>query len=373
MPKVAEIVEFLQRFAPSALAEDWDNVGLILGDRSTAVSRALTCLTLTPDVAREALDAGATLVVTHHPVLFRAVKRITSDSAEGRMLADLMAARVAVYSPHTAYDSAAEGINRQLAELFGLSEIEPLRQGPSARSFKIVCFVPRDHLAAVQEALWSAGAGKIGEYSKCGFVLDGTGSFLGSDAANPAVGQAGRLEHVAEARLEVICGADRISGALAALRSAHPYEEPAYDVYPLEPQPAGIGAGRVGRLASAADAAACISLGEFCRLVREKLRIGSLQFVGDPNQPVRRVGIACGAGGDFLNDALAKWCDVLVTGEARFHTCLEARTAGIGLVLAGHYATERPAIEHLAGVLSRAFPDLAVHASRVEHDPLQWL
>lgn len=367
MSQVADIADYLSRLAPPALAEDWDNVGLLIGDRSASVSRVLTCLTLTADVAREAIDSGTGLIVTHHPVLFRAVKRITTDTVEGRMLLELISARVAVYSPHTGYDSAAQGINAQLALMLDLTDIEPLRRTLSAKSFKIVCFVPRDHLELVQNSLWSAGAGQIGEYSRCGFVLEGTGSFQGSAASNPAVGQAGRLEHVSESRLEVVCPTERVTQALAALRAAHPYEEPAYDVYPLEPHTGNLGAGRVGNLRTAA------SLEEFCRIVKGKLKTAAVQFVGDASRPVRRAGIACGAGGEFLGAAVTQKCDVLLTGEARFHTCLEARSSGVGLVVAGHYATERPAMEHLAGILTAEFPGLVVQASQSERDPLQWM
>src|SRR5262245_33446719 len=151
------------------------------------------------------MERRAGLVVTHHPVLFRPGKRLTTDDAQAAMLLDLIAARIAVYSPHTAYDSAADGINEQLARRLGLSNVEPLRPLPVPAQCKIVCFVPRANLAAVQEALWSAGAGIIGEYSKCSFALDGTGSFEGSAASNPAVGEAERFETIAEARLEVVC------------------------------------------------------------------------------------------------------------------------------------------------------------------------
>lgn len=367
MPLIADVIAFLERFAPTELAEDWDNVGLLTGDRQRDAPRVLTCLTLTPDVAREAIEREAALVVTHHPILFHAVKRLTADSAEGRMLLELIATGIAVYCPHTAYDSAAEGINQQLAIKLGLGQIEPLRSLPSHRECKIVCFVPHTHLAAVQSALWAAGAGSIGEYSNCSFVLDGTGSFEGSSAANPAVGQVGRLEQVSEARLEVVCPEALVPEALRRLRSAHPYEEPACDVYPLVPRTSRDGSGRMGILHPSP-----VSLGDFIASIKTKLGIDVVPFVGDPRRNVSRVGIACGSGGEFLSAAIARQCDVLLTGEARFHTCLEARSAGIGLVLAGHYATERPAMEHLAGVLSREFPDVTAWASEVERDPVQW-
>jgi dinuclear metal center YbgI/SA1388 family protein len=367
VPRIADLISFLERFAPLELAEEWDNVGLLTGDRNRNAARVLTCLTLTPDVAREAMSQKAGLIVTHHPILFHAVKRLTADDAEGRMLLELIAAGIAVYSPHTAYDSAAGGINQQLATRLGLAQIEPLRSSPARRECKIVSFVPRSHLAAVQTALWGAGAGTIGEYSKCSFILDGTGSFEGSSAAHPAVGQAQRLETVSEARLEIVCPESLVPEALRRLKSAHPYEEPACDVYPLAPQTSRQGSGRMGELASPG-----MSLGDFVKLVQTGLGIGALPFVGDRRQAVRRVAIACGSGGEFLSAAISRKCDVLLTGEARFHTCLEARGAGIGLLLAGHYATERPALEELAAVISREFPDVTAWASEVECDPVQW-
>ncbi|MBI3865489.1 MAG: Nif3-like dinuclear metal center hexameric protein [Planctomycetia bacterium] len=371
MPCVADIADFLERFSPPALAEDWDNVGLLVGDRQRDVGSIITCLTLTPDVAREAIDRKADLIVAHHPILFKAVKRITTDTAEGRMLLALLSAGIAVYSPHTAYDSADRGVNQQLAELLGLADIEALRKLPGPRECKIVCFVPRAHLAVVQEALWTAGAGTIGEYSKCSFVVDGTGSFEGSAASNPAVGQAQRLEQVEEARLEVICPERLVPEALRRLKAAHPYEEPACDVYPLAARDSAGGSGRMGTLQSSGGNSP-VALRDFLALVREKLDVRVLPFVGELSQPVSRVAIACGAGGEFLNSAIAGQCNVLLTGEARFHTALEARTAGIALVLAGHFATERPAMEHLAAVLARAFPQAQVSASDSERDPIQW-
>ncbi len=374
MPRIADIVAFLERLAPLDLAEEWDNVGLLAGDRSRQTQAVLTCLTLTPDVAREAIERRAGLIVTHHPILFRAVKRLTADDPQGAMLLELIAAGVAVYSPHTAYDSAEEGINQQLAVRLGLTDIEPLRPLPAPAQCKLVCFVPRTHLAAVQQALWAAGAGVIGEYSKCSFVLDGTGTFEGSAAAHPTVGRAQRLEDVAEARVEVVCPERLVPEALRSLRSAHPYEEPAYDVYPLKNEASRRGTGRMGRLPAGAAAGAPIlpTLADFIALVKTKLAVADVPFAGDPGRPISRVAIACGSGGEFLPTAIGKKCDVLLTGEARVHTCLEAREAGTGLVLAGHYATERPAMEHLAAVLSREFPGITAWASESERDPIQW-
>jgi dinuclear metal center YbgI/SA1388 family protein len=371
VPILADLIRFLEQFAPPPLAADWDNVGLLAGKRNQAVTRVVTCLTLTPDVAREAIDRQAQLVVAHHPILFKAVKRLTSDSAEGTMLLDLLAAGVAVYSPHTSYDSATAGINQQLAEALGLTKIEPMQRALQGAQSKIVCFVPQSHLAAVQEAVWAGGAGTIGEYTKCSFVLTGTGSFEGSANANPAVGTRQQLEQVAEVRLEVICPERQVPEALSHIRRVHPYEEPAIDVYPLTRLELAAGTGRMGKLPPQSDGTDS-TLRDLIEIVKARLPISILPSVGELSQPIRRVGIVCGAGGDFLSTARKCGCDALLTGEARFHTALEARTAGIGLLLAGHYATERPAMERLARILAGEFPEITVWASEVERDPIQW-
>jgi dinuclear metal center YbgI/SA1388 family protein len=261
---VADVLTWLQQAAPLELAESWDNVGLILGDRQSVVRRVLTCLTLTPDVAAEAISEQVELVVTHHPLLFRPVQRITADGVEGRILLQLLRAGVAVYSPHTAYDSAPRGVNQQLADGLQLQDVQPLRPAPA------------------------------------------------------------------------------------------PEEGPA----PLA------GGGRFGRLPQPE------TLREFLGRVRRLLRPSVLSYVGSPAAELQRVAVACGSAAEFLPDAARAGCQVLLTGEARFHACLEARSLGVALVLAGHYATERPAQEELARRLSAAFPSLQVRASRSEADPI---
>lgn len=263
MVPIADVTQFLRQIAPLELAADWDNVGLLVGDESAIVTGVMTCLTLTPDVAAEAVQRRAGLIVAHHPVLFRPVQRLTGDSPEGRLLLDLIAARVAVFSAHTGYDSAADGINSQLCRLLELQCVAPLR---------------------------------------------------------PAV------------------GAD---GAVA-------------------------GAGRCGALSSP------LSLAEFLDRVKAALRVERLQYVGALSQRIERVAVACGSAAEFILDACRHGCQVLLTGEARFHACLEARAMRLALVLAGHYATERPAMEHLARVLAQRFPQLPVWASAAETDPLRW-
>jgi dinuclear metal center YbgI/SA1388 family protein len=364
MLTIGNLIEFLETVAPLERAADWDNVGLLLGDRSTQVSSVMTCLSVTPETVAEALEGRAELIVTHHPMLFHAVKRLTSEAPDERMVLDLVRGGVAVYSAHTAFDNATGGINDAIARLIQLRDSSPLRPQPGPQHFKIVVFVPPDDLAKVADALFEAGAGKIGDYSQCSFRLAGTGTFFGSEAAQPTVGQKGRREQVSELRLEVICPENRLAAAISLLRKAHSYEEPAFDVYPLHPSPTKCGAGRIGRLPKG------VPLIDFAGTVKTVFRARCVQVVGEPGMPVERVAIVCGSGGDFVQDASEAAAHVLLTGEARFHDCLAAKAAGLGMVLVGHHASERLGVEELAGTLQREFPDLSVWASRNEQDPL---
>ena len=369
MLTLAAILDHLERLAPTRTAADWDNVGLLLGERSATVSRLMTCLTVTPTTAKEAVERRAELIVTHHPILFRPAKRLTSDTAEGRMLLELVRAGVAVYSPHTALDNATEGINALLAGKLGLEDVCPLRYPKSAgpkQVYQLVVFVPENDLGRVSDALFAAGAGKIGKYSECSFRVAGTGTFRGSEASNPTVGQKGRREDVGEYRLETVCPAARLPDVLAALREAHSYEEPAFDLYALTVPP-GVGEGRLGHLPQA------VPLGKVAKSLRRALKCGPVQVVGDADRPVRTVAIVCGAGGELMSDAIRAKADVFVTGEMRYHDYLAADAAGLGLILPGHHASERCGVEDLAERLRGTWPDLDIWASETEADPVSWV
>lgn len=361
---VSDIVTWMDRFAPPSLAESWDNVGLLFGDPQAEIARIMTCLTVTPETAAEAIEDGVGLIVSHHPILFRAVKSITARNPEGMMLWSLARAGVAVYSPHTAFDNCVGGINDMLAERLDLRNVRPLKPGATHPQFKIVVFAPRSDRDVVLDAAFGQGAGIIGNYTECSYSSAGHGTFFGQEGANPTVGQAGRRESAREYRVEILCPGNVLAQTLAAIREAHSYEEPAIDVYPLHGGPAGPGVGRVGNLPTAEP------LSTFVERIRDRLAARRVDRVGPADRPIRSVAIVCGAGDDFLPDARRAGADVLLTGEARFHRALEAEASGIALVLAGHHATERIGVEGLALRLAEAFPGLTVQASRREHDPL---
>lgn len=364
MPTVADFAAYLERFAPCSTAAEWDNVGLLLGDPAAPVARVMTCLTLTPDVSAEAVREGVQLVVSHHPVLFRGAKKLTTATSDGQAVLPLLRAGVAVYSPHTAFDNCAGGINDNLCKRLGIVNAVPLRSREAKRQCKLVVFVPDADLQKVSDAVFASGAGTIGQYNECSFRLAGTGTFFGTDATNPTVGQKGRREEAAEWRLEVVVPEHLVSGAVAAMRKAHSYEEPAFDIYPLRPGTGG-GEERFGELERPA------TLGALAKLAKTALSASAVQIVGDPARTVRTVALACGAAGEFLSDAIKRKADVFLTGEVRFHDALAARGANVGLILPGHYATERPAVEDLAAQLAADFPGVTAWASRDERDPLR--
>ncbi len=383
MTTVADLTGWLERFAPSRLAESWDNVGLLWGDPAVEVHRVMTCLTVTPESSAEAIQERASLIVSHHPVLFRATKRIRADLAETGHLWRLAVAGISIASPHTAFDNTQDGINDILCRRLGLLEVASLRPaapvGKGAKSpvppdtVKIVVFTPETDREAVMSGAFEAGAGQIGAYRECSFATSGQGTFFGTEDSSPTLGRRGRRESVAEIRLELICPAENIDAVMASIRARHSYEEPAIDVYPLhqirpDHETAGsAGAGRIGRFVEPR------SLGEFAAFVGRSLgRIG-VQMVGDPKRHVSRVAVACGAGDDFLKDAADAGVDVLLTGEARFHRGVEAEALGIGLITAGHYATERLGVEELARRIAVDFPGLTVWPSQSERDPFRYV
>ena len=368
MKTVAELVQWLEDFAPSRLAEPWDNVGLLWGDPAASVGRLMTCLTVTRITAAEAVAEQADLIVSHHPVLFREVKRIRADLPVTAPLWILARAGIAVASPHTAFDSTAGGINDGLCRRLGLVDVAPLRPLACA------CLVQdrRLHTRSPIARPCSPGPSKPAP----------GGSAPTRNARSPSPGRGPSLaprRPIPRSAGKVGARPSKSSGWRSSARQRgwlpcsrrsgrrHSYEEPAIDVYPLHNPVSSSGSGRIGHFGEAR------SLQEFALFVSRALGHIPVQMVGDPRKPIRRVAVACGAGDDFLGDAMQAGADVLLTGEARFHRALEAESLDIGLVLAGHHATERPGVEELAERIARAFPDLTVWPSLQERDPLQFV
>ncbi len=338
------IFGFIEEFCPGELAEEWDNCGLQVGDPERPVSRVLLALDMDREVLSEALEKGAGLVVTHHPLLLKGARQFREDRPPGRLLAGIIRAGITVYAAHTNLDSAARGVSQALAEKLDLAEIRVLRPG-GERFLKLAVFVPPDHTDAVREALARAGAGWIGNYSECTFMTGGTGTFRPLEGASPFIGRVGGLEKVEETRLETILPARLAGRAVKAMLTAHPYEEVAYDLYPLENRPGRTGAGRVGRLETP------LTLKEFALRVKEALGLPAVRYGGREDGEVRKVAVCGGSGGDFWPLALDGGADVLVTGDIGYHAARDMLASGLCFVDAGHYGTERVVLEPLAAYL----------------------
>lgn len=347
----AEVVAFLEERFPLSLAEEWDRCGLQVGDLARPCRRVLVVLDL--EIKHLELLPQVDLVVTHHPLLFRPLSEIRVDTPLGQKLKALLSGDCALFSLHTPYDSARGGLGEVLASYLELSETEPLL--PRGELLKLVVFVPKGHEERVAQALFAAGAGKIGKYGHCSFRVQGTGTFLPEEGAKPFLGEIGKEEHVNEIRLETVLPAERAERVVEALLAAHPYEEVAYDLYPLSQRSPWHGLGRVGELLEPQSASEV--LGRFA----EKLGVSQPRIiVGPERREIRRVAICGGSGGNLIPQALAKRAELYITGEAGYHQLKEAEEAGLTVAVFGHAETERPFVRHIAGLLREAFPKLEV-------------
>lgn len=361
MATVAEWVGLLDLLYPFAWAEEGDSSGLQVGDRSWPVERVLVALDPTRGVVEEAGARGAALVVTHHPLVFRPLARLDLGEEPGATVGAAIRLGVAVVACHTNADVASPGVSDVLGDVVGLTGTRPLLATGAGQRVKLVTFVPPEATPKVLEAIAAAGAGVIGGYDTCSFRVRGTGTFRPSPAAHPAVGEVGRLNEVEEDRLEALVPRERLGAVVAALLDAHPYEEVAHDVYPLE-GPGGLGVGRVGELAEPVPAGVLAARCEEALGSRPRL-------VGDPGKEVRRVAVCGGSGGGLVGEAIRAGADAYVTGDLTHHQALEAVGAGLAVVDAGHHATEWPFVRHLAERLRREGPAAEVLVGETVTDP----
>lgn len=356
--KLDLLVRALEAIAPAELAESWDNVGLLAGDRDDEISRVLLCIDFTNAVCDETLRERFEAVVAYHPAIFSPLRRIVGKSP----LRTALRHGLAIYSPHTALDVADGGTNDVLADVLELEDRAPLRVSEAADAgVKLVTFVPREHVDQVSRALFDAGAGWIGNYSSCSFRSPGTGTFFGEAGAQPKIGEAGRLEEVEELRLETVVARGRIAAVVRALRRAHPYEEPAFDLLSLT-TPRTRGIGRVGALDD-------VPREELFGRIRRGLGVERLLIAGPETGTVSRAAVAAGAAGSLLRDAIDARCGLLLTGEVRHHDALAAAQAGMTVVAVLHSNSERVALQALATRLAANLPELSLKVSSADRDP----
>lgn len=364
--RLADVIAVLDAAYPPKLAADWDSVGLVCGDPDEPVESVTVAVDATADVVAQVPDRG--LLLAHHPLLLRGVDTVAAGTPKGALIHRLIRTGRALFTAHTNADSANPGVSDALAETLGLrveDVLSPAAAGPDLD--KWVVFVPAADGDAVREALFVAGAGHIGDYSHCSWSVAGTGQFLPHDGTTPAIGEVGTVERVSEDRVEVIAPARLRPAILAALRAAHPYEEPAFDVLPLAPIPGDVGIGRIASLPQPEP------LSAFVKRVRAALPPTSwgVRASGDPHAVVSRVAVCGGAGDSLLGAVTSADVQAYVTADLRHHPADEHRRAShVALVDVAHWASEFPWCAQAAGVLREHFSDaLPVRVCAVRTDP----
>ncbi|WP_370071113.1 Nif3-like dinuclear metal center hexameric protein [Mycobacterium sp. MAA66] len=365
--ELGEVIAALDAAYPPALAYNWDSVGLVCGDPGEAVESVTIAVDATAEVVASVPERG--LLLAHHPLLLRGVDTVAADTAKGALLHSLIRRGAALFTAHTNADAASPGVSDALASALGLQVegvLEPA-EAAGGRLDKWIVYVPASHAAVVREALFGAGGGRIGDYSQCCWSTSGVGQFLPHEGAAPAIGAVGAVEQVAEDRIEMVAPA-RLRGALlTALRAAHPYEEPAFDVFEFAALPSNVGIGRICALPEPEPLSAFAS-----RVLRGLPRTSwGVRASGDQDALVSRVAVCGGAGDSLLGAASAAGVDVYVTADLRHHPADEHRRAsGVALVDVAHWASEFPWCEQAAGVLRAQFGDaLPVRVSQIRTDP----
>ncbi len=369
--KVSDILGIINKISPARLAESWDNPGLQVGDLAAHVFRIMVALDPTPVVIESALQSDCQLLVTHHPLIFKPLKSVSTATPQGKALFASIRGGLGIISMHTNYDIADGGLNDLLAERLGLATAAPLQITSGQELIKLVVFVPEGHLEALRTSLFPH-AESLGAYRDCSFAAPGEGTFTPQDGATPYIGTSGVREQVAEYRLELLLDRSRLPQALKALTAAHPYEEPAFDVYPLHNAGKQLGLGRIGTLPEA------VSLADYSARVATSLQAPGTRFVGNPEATISKVALCSGSGASVLRAAVRAGADVLVTGDVKYHEARDAEDLGIALIDAGHFATEiimaegvRQQLEqHLAAA---GFDTCQVIACQVEDEPFRYI
>lgn len=343
--KCQTIANMIEELAPKKLAESWDNVGLLIGDGSTKVNKILVCLDATEWVIEEAIEQDVNMLVCHHPIIFGTLKRITSDTVLGKKIIKLISKGISVYAAHTNYDIAKCGLNDIFAERLGFKSSSLIQPTYTEKLYKILVYIPKGHEDTMFNALVGAGAGQIGNYSSCTYRTEGIGTFKPETGTHPFIGEEGKLEMVNETKLGTIVPQSLLNKTIKALIKAHPYEEPAYDIIPLENEGKSLGLGRIGELEQAT------TLAMYADNVKKTLGIDKVRIAGDPNKMIKKVAMLNGAGNKFVSAARFAGADVLVTGDMQYHEMVDAVEAGLCIIDAGHFATEKIMIPAMTNYL----------------------
>jgi len=362
--KIKDIVNALQKWAPLAYQENYDNSGLILGDPNALVESALITLDVTELIIEEAIQKKANLIIAHHPLIFSGIKKITPDHWINRCLIKAIKNDIAIYAIHTNLDNVRWGVNDRLSDKIGLIDKQILL--PKQHTLvKLVTFVPKGHQEKVLHSLFEAGAGTMGNYSDCSFQIEGMGTFVPNDQANPFIGEKGIKETLTETRIEVLLPAVLQSTVIAALKNNHPYEEVAYYLQPLHNENQDIGSGIIGKLKQP------LTTKNFLKLVKEKFGTSIIRHTTICKEMIHTVAVCGGSGSFLIKSAIGSGADVLMTADIKYHDFFEANNQII-LADIGHYESEVHTKELIHDFLNEKFANIAVRLAEVNTNPIQY-
>ncbi|AKG04296.1 Nif3-like dinuclear metal center hexameric protein [Salimicrobium jeotgali] len=363
--KAKEIMRVMDDWAPETWAFDWDNVGLQVGGKNKQVSKVMVTLDVLEPVVDEAISEGADLIIAHHPLLFQKPDTIDTEKAKGRILQKLLAHDITVYASHTNLDIAEGGVNDVLSDSIGLQRTKPFVSLFQEKVYKVAIHVPHDHAEDIRNAMAEAGGGHLGEYSHCTFQIEGEGTFKPLEGADPYIGAPGEMERVDELKIETIVKENDLNSVIQAIAKAHPYEEPAYDVYEVKINGENRGLGRIGTLASPTN------LESFTEKVKKAYQVPSVRVTGDLNKPVKKVAVVGGSGEDFFKAAISKGADVLITGDVTFHKAQDAWAEGLAIIDPGHHV-EKLVCPEIKRRVEEAF-DVEVIISETQTEPFRFI
>ncbi len=362
--QLSEIISAFEHFAPLDYQESYDNTGLILGDPDEEINGALLTVDVTDEVIEEAVRLKYNLVISHHPLIFSAIKRLSDQDLTGRVLIKAIRHNIALYAVHTNLDNVIRGVNAKICEKINLKNNTILVPATNRLS-KLVTFVPAGHAENIRKAVFGAGAGHIGEYDRCSYNIEGTGTFRGSENTDPWVGEKGKLHHEKEIRIETIFPNTLQSGIISALINAHPYEEVAYDIYPLSNNFNNAGSGMKGEFPEA------LQEKDFLGLLKERFSSACIRHSRLLGKPVKKVAVCGGSGSFLIHNAIAARVDAFITADMKYHQFFDA-DGKIVIADIGHYESEQFTKEIFYELLTKKFPNFAVRFSEINTNSINY-
>ena len=362
--KLKEIIQSLEKWAPKSDAEDFDNVGLLVGNQEDEIHKALVTLDVNEEVMQEALEKRANLIIIFHPLIFKGLKRLSGNSRVEKLVVKAIQNNVAIYAIHTNLDAQLDGVNGRICEQLGLLNNQILIPKEN-HLFKLIFFVPKDEAEKVKNAIFETGAGTIGNYAECSFNTEGTGTFKPIKNATPFTGKLNERSTEDEIKVEILLEQNQLNAAIYAMKSAHPYEEVAYDLIPLLNKNQTKGMGQIGELANE------ISEIEFLALIKQKLPTACIRHSTLLNKNIKKVAVLGGSGAFAINAAKAAGADVFVTADLKYHDFFLAENQML-LCDIGHYESEQFTKNHITRYLSEIFPNFAVLTSQVNTNPINY-